>query len=397
MEEPDLQSINKFMRTYSKRLSSDKGKCYHKNKREEIYLNTEKKKQFIVNAVFYAFIICLVFIVCRYLLPIFLPFIISFIMASILVIPARKLAGENNRIRRLCAIAVGAVFFVVLFWGIAFLGVALVDWCLGFLEFVPHLYQEEILPLLNYFYLEITERMTFADPELTAKINGVFQNFIGNIGNYISSFSMNAIRAITGGIAGIPGLIIKLILMIISCFFFLLDYDKIMAFLASLIPKGKEKSFETVKWYVKNTLLVYIRSYSLLFFMTYVELSIGFQILGIPYAPIIGLMVAVFDILPVLGTGGILLPWTVVLLVMKNYTMGIGMFVLYLIITIIRNIMEPKLVGKQIGLHPLATLISLYVGLKILGFIGMLVFPTTLAVLSSMKKEIQDVGKQEIE
>lgn len=361
-------------------------------------MNTEKKIQFIVNTIFYALIICMVLIACKYMLPILLPFIISFLMASILVIPARKLAGsnENNKIRRLSAIVVGVIFFIVLFWGVAFLGVALVDWFLGFLEFIPKLYQEEIFPMLNYVYMEITERMSFAGPELTEKITGVFQNFIGNIGNYISSFSMNAIRAISGGIAGIPGLIIKLILMVISCFFFLLDYDKIMVFFASLVPKGKEKSFETIQWYVKNTLLVYIRSYTLLFLMTYIELSIGFQILGIPYAPIIGLMVAVFDILPVLGTGGILLPWTVVLLVMKNFPMGIGMFVLYLVITIIRNTMEPKLVGKQIGLHPLATMISLYVGLKVIGFWGMLIFPTTLAVLSSMKKELQECEKEEL-
>ena len=353
-------------------------------------MNIEKKRQFIINTVFYAFIICMVLIVCKYLVPILLPFILSFIMASILIIPARKLSGSDSKARRFCAIGVGIVFFVLLFLGIAFLGVAVVDWFLGFLEFIPRLYQEEILPLLNYFYMELTERLTFAEPELTEKINGVFQNFIGNIGNFVSSFSMNAIKAVTAGIAGIPGLIIKLILMIVSCFFFLMDYDRIMAFLVSMIPKGKEKAFETVKWYVTNTLLVYIRSYSLLFLMTYVELSVGFQILGIPYAPFIGLMVAVFDILPVLGTGGILLPWTVVLLVMKNIPMGIGMFVLYLIITVIRNTMEPKLVGKQIGLHPLATMISLYVGLKVVGFWGMLIFPTTLAVLSSMKKEIQE-------
>ncbi|MBR5317450.1 MAG: sporulation integral membrane protein YtvI [Lachnospiraceae bacterium] len=353
-------------------------------------MSTEKKIQFIVNTIFYGAIVCIVLIACSYLIPILFPFIISFVFASILVVPARILAGKNSKIRRVCAIAVGVVFFAALFWGVAVLGVALVDWFMGFLKFVPRLYQEEILPMLNYIYMEITERMTFVDPELTEKINEVFQNFIGNIGNYISSFSMNAIKVISGGIAGIPGLIIKLILMVISCFFFLLDYDKIMAFFAGLVPKGKEKAFETIQWYVKNTLLVYIRSYTLLFLMTYVELTIGFQILGIPYAPIIALIISVFDILPVLGTGGILLPWTVVLLVMKNYPMGIGMFVLYLIITIIRNTMEPKLVGKQIGLHPLATMISLYVGLKIIGFWGMLIFPTTLAVISSMKKEIQE-------
>lgn len=358
-------------------------------------MSTEKQKKFIINTVFYAFIICIVLVVCKYLVPILLPFIISFVMASVLVIPARKLTGKNSRGRRLCAIAVGVVFFAALFWGIAFLGVSLVEWFLSFLEYVPHLYQEEILPLLNYLYMEVSERISFAEPDMAAKINNVYQNVIGNIGNYISSVSMNAVKAITAGLAGVPGLIIKLILMIISCFFFLLDYDKIVTFLVSLIPKGKESSFQMVQWYVKNTLLVYIRSYTLLFLMTYVELSIGFQILGIPYAPIIGLMVAIFDILPVLGTGGILLPWTVILLVMKKFPMGIGMFVLYLVITVIRNTMEPKLVGKQIGLHPLATMISLYVGLKIMGFWGMLIFPTTLAVLSSMKKEIEEQKSDE--
>ena len=91
----------------------------------------------------------------------------------------------------------------------------------------------------------------------------------------------------------------------------------------------------------------------------------------------------------------ILLPWTVILLGMGNIPMGIGMFALYIIITIIRNTMEPKLVGKQIGLHPLATLISLYVGLKVIGIIGMLVFPTSLAVLSSMKKEMEERIEEE--
>ena len=358
-------------------------------------MSTERKRKFIIDIVFYALIICLVLIVSKYLLPILLPFIISFVMASVLVIPVRKLSANNSKSRRLFAVIAGVIFFGLLFWGIAVLGVALVDWFLGFLEFMPKLYQEEILPMLNYVYLEISERMTFADPDLTAKINSVFQNFVSNIGNYISEISMNAVKAISSGIAGIPGLIIKLILMIISCFFFLLDYDKIMHFLGSLAPKGKEKQVETIKWYIKNTLLVYIRSYTLLFLMTYVELSLGLQILGIPYAPIIGLMISVFDILPILGTGGILLPWTVVLLGMGNIPMGIGMFVVYIVITVIRNVMEPKLVGKQIGLHPLATLISLYVGLKIIGIWGMLIFPTTLAVLSSMRKEMTETSHPE--
>lgn len=355
-------------------------------------MSIEKKKQFIINTVFYSIIIALVLIVSKYLLPILLPFVISFIMASVLAIPARKLSGNDSKARRYCAIIVGIVFFALLFLGIALLGVKMFDWFLGFLEFVPRIYQEEILPLLYELYGIITTQISFADVGIAEKLNSVFQNLIGTIGNFISSFSVNAIKVLTSGIAGIPGLIIKLILMIISCFFFLMDYDKVINFFNSLLPK--KKAVETVKWYVKNTLLVYIRSYTLLFLLTYVELSVGFQIIGIPYAPIIGLMVAVFDILPILGTGGILLPWVAVLLIIKQIPMGIGMFLLYLVITVIRNILEPKLVGKQIGLHPLATLVSLYVGLKVVGIWGMLIFPTTLAVLNNMRKEIGNKEEQ---
>lgn len=361
--------------------------------KEDKNLNIEKKKQFIINTVFYTIIIALVIVISKYLLPILLPFIISFIMASILVIPARKLSGNDSKARRYCAIGMGIIFFTLLFLGVAFLGIKVFDWFLGFLEFVPRIYQEEILPLLNYLYSLIATQINFADVEIAEKLERVFQNLIGNIGNYISSFSVNAIRFLSSGIAGIPGLIVKLIITIISCFFFLLDYDKVVGFLTGLIPK--KEAFETIKGYVKNTLLVYVRSYTLLFLLTYVELSVGFQLIGIPYAPIIGLMVAVFDILPILGTGGILLPWAVILLVIKEIPMGVGMFVLYLVITVIRNILEPKLVGKQIGLHPLATLISLYVGLKVVGILGMLIFPTTLAVLNSMRREITDIGTED--
>lgn len=97
------------------------------------------------------------------------------------------------------------------------------------------------------------------------------------------------------------------------------------------------------------------------------------------------LAIAVFDILPVLGTGGILLPWAVILLLLGDKMLAAGILVLYLVITVVRNIAEPRLVGKQIGLHPLATLIAMFLGLKILGIAGMVLFPMLLAVLVNIE------------
>ena len=350
-------------------------------------LNTEKKKQFIINTVFYAIIICLILLVIKYLVPILIPFIFAFVFASILQLPVKKISGlsENGaKWKRLITIFVGIVFFVGIFLLIAYLGIRTFNLFLNFLEIAPALYQNEILPFLNNFLDMIRQRVAFADVEVAIKIEMVLDNFLRNVGSYISSFSMNAVGRLTSGIAGIPGVVIKLIICIISSFFFLLDYDKVLHFFNQLVPDAYREKTETIKGYVKNTFWVYIRSYFFLFCLTCVELSLGLKILGIPYAPIWGTLIGIFDILPVLGTGGILLPWGIILLVTGNIPMGIGILMVYLIITIIRNILEPKLVGKQIGLHPLATLISLYVGLKVAGIIGMFGFPVTLAILSSM-------------
>ena len=135
----------------------------------------------------------------------------------------------------------------------------------------------------------------------------------------------------------------------------MIDYDKIINFFIKCIPAGKEETVLSLVKYYKSTIMIYLKSYSLLFLLTYIELSIGFTILRIPYAPLIGLLIAIFDILPILGVGGILLPWAVILFVMKEIPLGVGMLILYLVIAFIRNTAEPKLVGKQIGLHPLAT------------------------------------------
>ena len=205
--------------------------------------------------------------------------------------------------------------------------------------------------------------------------------------DFITTFSVNAVKFATDGIVGIPGFVIKAVITVVASFFFMADYDKILGFMGKIIPKDKEESFHNIKDYFANTLLIYLKSYSLLFLVTYIELCIGFSIMRLPNALLIALLVAVFDILPILGVGGVLLPWAVILIFMKNIPMAVGMVILYLVITIIRNTLEPRVVGKQIGLHPLATLIALYVGLKVLGIIGMFLFPVTLAVLVNMEKE----------
>ncbi len=118
------------------------------------------------------------------------------------------------------------------------------------------------------------------------------------------------------------------------------------------------------------------------------ELALGLTIIGVPYSVLVALCIAIFDILPVLGTGGIMIPWAVITFVLGDYGMAIKLLMVYVIITVVRNILEPKIVGGQLGLHPIVTLASMFAGVQLLGVVGLFGFP----ILLSLLRYLNDTG-----
>ena len=133
--------------------------------------------------------------------------------------------------------------------------------------------------------------------------------------------------------------------------------------------------------YLTDTLFVVIRSYVLIMLLTFAELSILFSLFGIESAVLKAALIALLDILPILGTGGIMIPWAVLTLLKGKLKLGLGLLVVYAAITIIRNIIEPKIVGGRLGLHPVVTLASMFLGAQLFGVIGLFGFPIGLSLL----------------
>lgn len=345
----------------------------------------EKKKNFIINVIFYAMIGTAAFGVCKFVLPALVPFLIAFLLAALLQMPAKKLGKESDQKRRIAAILLCCAFYAVLFFIVIIPGTKAVKGIASMVVAAPSVYNEKIVPLIGKLAASLEEAVASVDAAASQQIEGVFTEISQNMGQYISDFSVKAVKWLSGGVTGIPGFVVKLVVTVVATFFMAADFPKITAFFQRRIPAGKEAAVKKGVDYMKNVIFIYIKSYSLLFSLTFVELSIGLLMLRIPYAILLALGIAVFDILPVLGTGGILLPWAVILLVMGNVPLAIGIVVLYIIITAIRNTIEPKIVGKQIGLHPLATLIAMFIGLKLFEIAGMIVFPVALAVLVNME------------
>ncbi len=144
---------------------------------------------------------------------------------------------------------------------------------------------------------------------------------------------------------------------------------------------------KTKELFVKNILKM-LRGYLLLMFLTFCELALGLSILRVEHSVAVALLIAIVDILPILGTGTVLIPWAIFCFATGNIVLGIGLAVMYAIITVIRNFAEPKVIGMQVGLPPVVTLFAMYVGLQFFGLLGVFAFPVLLIIA----KSLQDSG-----
>ena len=347
----------------------------------------EKKKRLILDAGCLLIILAVLYLFVRYLLPVIMPFVVAFIFAYMIHSISSWTAKYVKLPQKILTIGITALFFGVMGLAIVFLGSYVVSSAADLVAKLPDLYKDEVLPWLNQLLEDINERYQFMNQPFFEFLENSFAQWSREIGNSISQLSVSMVRTLSGFAAGIPSLVIRIVVTIVATFFAASDFDKITGFCLRMLPEKGQQMCRTVTAKTKEVIIVYLKSYLFLMMLTFLELCLGLWILRIPYFPIIALGIAIFDILPVLGTGGILIPWSVIALILGNYRIAVGVLILYLCITIVRNMVEPRIVGRQIGLHPLATLISLFVGFKLMGRVGMIGIPVLLSLLVNLEKE----------
>ena len=347
-------------------------------------MNLEKQKTFLSRFAFWVIIIAIIYICLKYALPFFAPFAFGFVIAFLLNWPIRWLTKKLRVPRVLPAILLTALFFVAAGSLITFLGFRAFASIRQLIGALPSLYSTMLLPLLMDLFSQLEVALSALDPSAVAVLEDISRDVTGSLGSAVSSISMSAISAISSLAASVPGMFLNLVITIIVTFFMTIDYPKITEFILRQFPEGGRKVLFEIREYVCGTLIKCILSYALILFITFTEISIGLTVLRVPNAILIAVCIAIFDILPVLGTGGIMIPWAIISLITGDFFRGFGLLILYLIITVIRNIIEPKIVGHQVGLHPVVTLASMLAGLNLLGVIGLFGFPITLSLLKNL-------------
>lgn len=350
-------------------------------------MNQEKQKKFLLAIAYYGIILIGVILGFRYLLSPLLPFLVGFLIAWLLGYPARYIAKRLHIPYKISAAVLTSVFYILII-GLLFLaGTQLFFAMKELFQMLPDLFSNQLLPFTDNLINAVEKFFAQFDSSVAAQMDSWFLELSSTVMQMITALSSSALKFISGAAAKTPTMILRVVLTVISTFYFSFDFERISAFIVRILPKKLVSAVAPVKEKTVSSIKVFVRSYLLIFLLTAAELVLGFLILRVPYPVVIGILVAVIDIMPILGTGLILLPWALVSAIAGNLLFAFGMLLLYIVITVIRNIVEPKLVGKQIGLHPLATLIGMFVGLQLFGILGMFIIPVTMSILVQFKRD----------
>lgn len=367
----------------------------------------KKRRDSIINVAFIAMVLGLVYFFVKYLFGITAPFLLSFFFAVCLQRPLRKLDKKtNNKMHTFWS-----MFLVILVLAVIIGPVVLILSLIGkeIVEFVSFL-GEQLNDLPNFLATlqnEIISLLKFLPDGIYTSVSDSINVFFSNLINDFDLSKLNIdVKSITSslssGITGvysvvknIPSAMLSLVIGIIAWIFFTKDYNYIVGFIKCQLPESKKNLLSETKQIFSKTILKMLRAYGLIMFITFCELFLGLTILNLigvmdnGYVFMIAIAIAVFDILPVAGSGGILIPWAVVSVILGSYPQAIGLIIIYVVITVIRQYIEPKIVGTSLGVHPIVTLAGLYFGLKLFGFMGMFIVPLTVMTL----KAFNDAGR----
>lgn len=347
-------------------------------------MNLEKRKNFIINIIYFSIIAVLIYFAVKFLSSYLTPFLIGIFASFIVQRPA-------NFIHKKAKIPKGAITIILVILTyiliIALLGI--VSYLLYIL--LANFVQKEIpsyLPTIKSAFegLNIWFATAFKDlpNEVIASIQSLPETIINKVatlgGSFAAEFGLNLAKAT-------PQTIITIIVTIVASCYIALDYDRVIRFLKAQLSARAIDIITNVKELFTKNIFRMLRGYLILMLITFLELCVFIALLGFKNFAVIAAVIAIVDVLPVLGVGTIVIPWSLISLLTGNYFAAIILILAYIVIAIVRNFLEPRIVGHQIGLNPLVMLVALFVGLKLMGFAGMFILPLLMITIVELHKK----------
>ena len=368
----------------------------------------EKRRSFIINTVFVVIIVGLFYLAIKYALGIVWPFVVAFFLAMLLQRPVNFLSTKTPLKRGISSVIM--VLFVLVIVG-SILGLIIgriVIELKGFFDYLL-IKMEDAPAFVDQIQAWLSDTFSFLPKSLHESIMTATENFLNRLMGIEAKASADAIQAESSGIdfsllssplgavwgtaKQIPMIAVGVLVCVVSCCFMTTDYRTLRDMILSQLSQKRQSAVIRTKQVTFSTLGKMGKAYSIILFVTFMEMLLGLSFLKLihvydsGYIFAIAFITAVVDIIPVLGTGTILIPWALWSLFTGDVGLGIGLLVVYAIISVIRQVIEPKLVASQLGLPPFVTIMAMYIGSQLFGFVGLFLLPITIMLLKVLNDE----------
>ena len=319
----------------------------------------------------------------RPLLSLLAPFVAALVTAAILNPLVRHLQRRLCWSRRALTMVLLAVLFGLLGAGLGFLGyiagqeiVALAQNRDGLLESLQRM-MDQLQALSDRLWTLVPEQLS--DPmqgAMTGLLNWLNQTtpaLVQRLADYTTNKAM-----------GVPSFCVALVVYVMAAYFLTADYPYLRARAARGMDQGLLAFLGEVRTVALGAFGGYLKAELLLSVGVFFILLGGFVLTRQPYGLLLALGLAVLDFIPIVGAGTVMVPWAVVELITRNFSSAISLMVIWGVIALFRRAMEPKFVGDQTGLSPVLSLLSVYVGMKLGGVLGMILGPVLTLVLLNL-------------
>lgn len=329
----------------------------------------------------------------RYLFAAVLPFLIAFAAASLLYRPAQRISSALHIPYRFVAVglavlavsaALGAVGFLL--WKtvteIGAFAVEALKSDRGLLENIMGIFRRIGDTLASLPFMSGDDASVLRE-SVTQAFSDAVKNVLISAASRFPAFAARLISSV-------PQIFLFFVVTVLSAVYFCIDYKKIRAFLRLHLSEWNWSLATRIGGIMKHTVVQFVKSYLLIFLITFAGLFFGFVLLKEPYAFLFALVTAAVDGLPIVGMGIVLFPLAIYHFMLGDIGYGIGVCVIYLVLTVLRQVLEPKILGAGMGIHPLVMLMAMYCGWQTLGIGGMLLAPfvaVTVKNLVGIRKE----------
>ena len=346
-----------------------------------------KHQQILIWALYAALGTGVMWLVFRFILPWAAPFLLALATARLLE-PAVRWLMLRFRFRRGFAAAVCSLLVLVLLASLVSFAIGqLINGIGAFARHLPEL-AGQVGCTFGRLERHLYQLVIAAPVETQTMIQTAIDSVALTLEELPSQLSSELLGFAASAAAAFPRFFLFVLTYAISVIFISVSFPQVTAFLLRQIPAKWHERTRLFGRDMRGALGKWGKAQIKLIGVTFVLLTISFLILRVPYGILFAALVALIDALPVLGTGTVLLPWALFSLLGGDFTMTIGLVLTYAAVSITHSFMEPRFIGAQMGLHPVATLMAMYLGFRLVGVLGMITFPMGFLLL----KQLHDRG-----